>query len=207
MERERSRLVLATANAGKLSEMRRLLGELGLEIVSQGELGIEPAEETGLSFVENALLKARHASAFSGLPAIADDSGLAVDTLGGQPGIYSSRYAGSPGSDQDNVQLLLENLRGLELPDRRARFHCAAVWVAHAKDPVPLICEGVWEGTIALQPRGRGGFGYDPVFLLPDGRTAAELQPDEKNRMSHRGQAMDCLRRTLATRMVPASGP
>jgi len=207
MESEKSRLVLATANAGKRREMRRLLGDLGREIISQGELGIEPAEETGLSFVENALLKARHASACAGLPAIADDSGLAVDTLGGQPGIYSSRYAGSPGSDQDNVQLLLEKLRGLELPERRARFHCAAVWVAHAKDPVPLICQGIWEGTIALQPRGREGFGYDPVFLLPDGRTAAELQPDEKNRMSHRGQAMDCLRRALATRMVAASGP
>lgn len=206
MPSQASRVVLATANAGKLREMRSLLGDLGFEIVSQGELGVEPAEETGLSFVENALLKARHASASAGLPAIADDSGLAVDSLAGEPGIHSSRYAGNPGSDQDNIQLLLENLRHVESPQRSARFHCAAVWVAHARDPVPLICEGVWEGAIALQPRGRQGFGYDPVFLLADGRTAAELPPDEKNRLSHRGQAMECLRRALATRLLRSPG-
>ncbi len=193
MAGEKIRVVLATGNPGKLREMRALLAGLPVEVVPQSEFDIEPAEETGLSFVENALIKARHASAHTGLPAIADDSGLAVDVLGGAPGIYSSRFAGEQASDRDNLLQLLEQLKDVDDPDRVARFHCLAVWVGHAEDPVPLICQGAWEGRIAQRPSGEGGFGYDPVFLLPDGRTAAQLAKEEKNRISHRAQAMNCL--------------
>jgi len=197
--------VLATNNPGKLREMRALLAGLDLQVLSQGELGVGAVEETGLSFVENALIKARHASAATGLPAIADDSGLAVDALDGRPGIYSSRFAGPDASDQDNLRLLLERLAGRGEAERGARFHCAAVWVGHAADPVPLICQGDWAGRIAEAPRGSGGFGYDPVFLLPDGRTAADLAPEEKNRLSHRAQAMRCLRDALASLAADAA--
>lgn len=193
MAGERTRIVLATGNPGKLREMRALLAGLPVEVVPQSEFDIEPAEETGLSFVENALIKARHASAHTGLPAIADDSGLAVDVLGGAPGIYSSRFAGENASDRDNLLQLLEQMQDVDDPDRVARFHCLAVWVSHAEDPVPLICQGAWEGRIARQASGEGGFGYDPVFLLPDGRTAAQLSKEEKNSISHRAQAMGCL--------------
>lgn len=198
MAGEITRLVLATGNPGKLREMRALLTGLPVEVVPQSDFDIEPAEETGLGFVENALIKARHASAQSGLPAIADDSGLAVDALDGAPGIYSSRFAGEQASDRDNVVKLLEKMKGLADPERVARFHCLAVWVSHAADPVPLICQGTWEGRIAHQASGDGGFGYDPVFLLPDGRTAAQLAKEEKNSISHRAQAMSCLVSKLA---------
>ena len=193
-----TRIVLATGNPGKLREMRALLSGLPVEVVPQSEFDFEPAEETGLSFVENALIKARHASAHTGLPAIADDSGLAVDVLGGAPGIYSSRFAGEQASDQDNLLQLLDQMEDVDDSDSVARFHCLAVWVSHEEDPVPLICQGAWEGRIAHQPSGEGGFGYDPVFLLPDGRTAAQLTKEEKNSISHRAQAMSCLVSKLA---------
>lgn len=194
-------IVLATGNPGKLRELRSLLSGLPVEVVPQSNFGIEAAVESGLSFVENALIKARHASAHTGLPAIADDSGLAVDALDGAPGIYSSRYAGEQASDADNVVKLLGSMRGLDTARRTARFHCVAVWVSHALDPVPIICQGVWEGQIAREASGDGGFGYDPVFQLADGRTAAQLAKEEKNRISHRAQAMRCLVSALEARL------
>lgn len=185
------RIVLATGNAGKLRELQALLAELTFEVVPQRVYQVPETEETGLSFVENALLKARNAAAHSGLPAIADDSGLVVDALGGAPGIYSARYAGPGASDADNVAKLLTALA--EVPDaqRGARFYCVLVYLRQADDPMPLICEGAWEGVITRQPAGSGGFGYDPVFRVPAlGLTAAELIAEVKNRLSHRGQAL-----------------
>lgn len=188
------RLVLATGNAGKLREIRALLEPLALEVVPQTELGVTPAEETGASFVENALLKARQAARLTGLPALADDSGLAVDALGGAPGIHSACFAGPGATDQDNNRKLLEQLAGVPETRRTARYHCVIVLLRHAADPVPLICHGRWEGRILNAPHGTGGFGYDPLFL-PAGldRTAAELPAAEKNRLSHRGQALETL--------------
>lgn len=188
------RLVLASGNAGKIREFQSLLSNKGFDIVSQSELGIEGADETGLSFVENALLKARHASAQSGLPAIADDSGLAVDALMGKPGIYSARFAGEGATDADNVDKLLSTMEGLVTPDRTARFHCVLAYVRSAEDPVPIICHGHWEGSILHQRRGEGGFGYDPIFYLADRDcSAAELSKEDKNTISHRGKAMQQL--------------
>jgi len=187
------RIVLATGNAGKAREIAALLAPAGVDIVSQAGFGLDSAEETGATFIENALLKARHAAAGSGLPAIADDSGLVVDALAGAPGIHSARYAGT-GGDAANVRKLLAALGELPMEQRSARFVCVAVLLWHAADPLPLVCEGRWEGAIAFTPRGDGGFGYDPVFLpRGDTRTAAQLPPDEKNRASHRGQAFAAL--------------
>ncbi|MCJ7555524.1 MAG: RdgB/HAM1 family non-canonical purine NTP pyrophosphatase [Gammaproteobacteria bacterium] len=194
-------VVLATGNPGKLRELQSLLSGLPVEVVAQSNFEIEPAVESGLSFVENALIKARHASMHTGLPAIADDSGLAVDALGGAPGIYSSRYAGEQASDTDNVVKLLNSMKDLDDAHRVARFHCVAVWVSHAQDPVPIVCQGAWEGRIARHASGDGGFGYDPVFQLADGRTAAQLVSEEKNRISHRAQAMRCLVSALEARL------
>jgi len=192
------RLVAATANRGKLAEIRELLAPLKLEVVAQGEFDIKPAAETGLTFVENAVLKARHAAFESGLPALADDSGLEVDALGGAPGIYSARYAGEHARDADNVVKLLDALRAIPESLRTARFHCVIALLGHANDPAPIICEGRWQGRIALQPAGTGGFGYDPVFFIPElGCTAADLSAAEKNRLSHRGQALAALRARL----------
>lgn len=193
------KLVIASANAGKLAELRPLLAEAGFEPVSQGELGVGDIEETGLSFVENALLKARHASAGTGLPALADDSGLVVPALGGAPGLYSARYAGAHGNSAANIEKLLAELAGRPESDRRAYFHCALVLLRHERDPQPLIAEGSWYGRILEAPRGDGGFGYDPVFL-PDGhpQSVAELVPELKHRLSHRGQALARLRERLA---------
>ncbi len=188
------RLVLASSNPGKLREFRQMLAPLGIEVVPQSELGIAEAEEPHETFVENALAKARHASSGSGLPAFADDSGICVDALGGAPGVQSARYAGDTAGgreDQDarNNRKLLAALEGR--PDRRAHYFCVIVLARHANDPEPLIAEGRWHGEVIAAPRGAGGFGYDPYFLLPElGRTAAELMPDEKNAISHRGQAM-----------------
>ena len=188
------RLVLASSNPGKLREFRQMLAPLGIEVVPQSELGITEAEEPHETFVENALAKARHASSGSGLPAFADDSGICVDALGGAPGVQSARYAGDVAGgreDQDarNNRKLLAALEGR--PDRRAHYYCVIVLARHANDPEPLIAEGRWHGEVIAAPRGAGGFGYDPYFLLPElGRTAAELMPDEKNAVSHRGQAM-----------------
>ena len=194
----RGRVVLASGNPGKVREFERLLAGWGVTLVTQSTLGIEAAVEDGASFVENALIKARHASAGSGLPAIADDSGLAVDCLEGAPGIRSARYAGDDASDADNVELLLARLRGIPARRRAAAFHCAIALVRHATDPVPLIAEGDWRGRVATRPRGGGGFGYDPVFVVPAlGLSAAELSAAHKNRLSHRGKAIRVLRRRL----------
>ena len=186
-----SRVVLATGNAGKVRELAALLADSGMEIVPQTELGVDDADETGLTFIENALIKARHASAVTGLPAIADDSGLAVDALGGAPGIHSARYAGLPGDDAANNAKLLDALDGLPEAGRGAQFHCVMVYLRHAADPVPVVCHGRWPGQILAQPRGDNGFGYDPLFLVPEtGCASAELAPDVKNRLSHRGRAL-----------------
>ena len=189
-----SRLVLASNNAGKIRELCALLSGTGYEIVPQSEYRIAEAEETGLTFIENAILKARHAAEQSGLPAIADDSGLAVDALGGAPGVDSAYYAGRQASDRDNVEKLLAAMASVPEDQRSARFHCVIVLLRHARDPSPLIAHGRWEGHIATAARGDSGFGYDPVFLVDgSGRTAAELDATEKNALSHRGQALRAL--------------
>lgn len=188
------KLVLASANPGKLQELQALLANLGIEVLAQSALGVPQAKETGTSFAENALLKARHAARHTGLPAIGDDSGLEVEALGGAPGIYSARYAGRYGDDDANIRKLLHAMRGLPAEKRSARFHCAMAWVRNADDPAPLICEANWEGRILEAARGQGGFGYDPVFLVPGKDcSAAELPAEEKNRLSHRGQAVHML--------------
>ncbi len=193
-----NRLVLASGNAGKLAEFKAMLAHLPYDIVPQKELGVQDVPETGLTFVENALIKARHASAVTGLPALADDSGLIVDALGGAPGLYSARYAGQPTSDAANNAKLLEAMR--EIPDdqRRARFYAVIVLLRHPEDPQPLIAEGAWEGRIIRELRGNGGFGYNPLFLDPDyGLTAAEMDTALKNRLSHRARALDVLNARL----------
>jgi len=189
-------IVLASNNPGKVRELNQLLAEQHIQVVPQAEHGVPEVDETGLSFVENAILKARNAALHSGLPAIADDSGIEVDALGGAPGIYSARYAGPGASDRANLERLLEDLRGIPEAERRARFQCLMVYMRHAEDPTPLICQGTWEGHILPEPRGENGFGYDPVFFVPEqGCSAAELPAEVKNRLSHRGQA---LRKLLA---------
>ncbi|ANE74714.1 XTP/dITP diphosphatase [Dickeya solani] len=184
-------VVLATGNAGKVRELAGLLADFGLDVVAQTTLGVDSAEETGLTFIENAILKARHAARETGLPAIADDSGLAVDALGGAPGIYSARYAGEDASDRQNLDKLLVALDNVPDEQRQASFHCVLVYLRHADDPTPLVCHGSWQGVIARTPAGESGFGYDPVFFVPSiGKTAAELSREEKNALSHRGQAL-----------------
>ena len=188
------RVVLATGNPGKLAEMRAILAAHELAVVAQGELGIEPPIEDGASFVANALIKARHAAARSLLPAIADDSGLEVDALGGRPGIHSARYSGPAASEAGNNALLLAELAGIPDERRGARYRCAMVFIREAGDPLPVIAEAAWEGRIGHAPRGSGGFGFDPLFIVAGGdRTVAELSADEKNRASHRGQALAAL--------------
>ncbi|GAB3263426.1 non-canonical purine NTP pyrophosphatase [Chitinimonas naiadis] len=185
-------LVLASNNAGKLKEFSRLFGPLDIELIPQGQLGVSEAEEPHVTFVENALAKARHAAAATGLPALADDSGICVPALGGAPGVYSARYAGEPKSDSRNNQKLVAELSGQ--PDRRAYYFAVLVLVRHADDPQPLIVEGRLDGEVLDMPRGEGGFGYDPYFLIPSiGKTAAELTPEEKNPISHRGKALALL--------------
>lgn len=185
------RLVLASGNQGKLAELRELLADSDFEILPQGELGVGDAEETGATFVENAILKARHAARVTGLPALADDSGLCVDHLGGAPGLYSARYAGTHGDDSANNARLLRELAGVPEEGRSAFFICVLVLLRHADDPAPLVAEGRWHGRILAAPRGEQGFGYDPLFL-PDGevQSSAELDPARKNAFSHRGQAL-----------------
>ena len=185
------RVVLATGNAGKLAEMRAILAGPELEVIPQGEFGITPPVEDGASFVANALIKARHAAARAGLPAIADDSGLEVDALGGRPGLHSARYAGAVAGERGNNELLLAELAGIPDEKRSARYRCAVVFIRHAADLRPVIAEAAWQGRIGREPRGAGGFGFDPLFIVKgDSRTAAELSAQEKNRMSHRGQAL-----------------
>jgi XTP/dITP diphosphohydrolase len=187
-------IVLASSNPGKVREINQLLAELDMHVVAQGDYGVMDAEETGLTFVENAILKARNAAAHTGQPAIADDSGIEVDALNGAPGIYSARYAGAGASDQDNLQKLLEALRDVPEAGRTARFQCLMVYMRHGEDPTPLICQGTWEGRILFEPRGENGFGYDPVFHVPTHNcSSAELEPDVKNTLSHRGQALRLL--------------
>jgi XTP/dITP diphosphohydrolase len=194
-------LVIATSNVGKLREFRALLRDLPFDIRSQTELGVAAAPETGATFLENALLKARHAAKLTNAAAIADDSGLEVDALNGAPGIFSARYAGVGADDAANNAKLLAALRGVPMELRRARYRCALAFVAGPSDSWPLTAEGVWEGEILDLPRGSAGFGYDPYFYLPElSRTAAELDPDEKNRRSHRGSALLCLRERLLVR-------
>lgn len=185
-------LVIASNNPGKLAEFARLLGPLGFQIHTQSELGIPEAEEPHPTFIENALAKARHASRASGLPALADDSGICVPALGGAPGVQSARYAGELKSDAANNAKLINAMASHA--DKSAYYYCVLVYVRHADDPQPVIAEGRWEGELIRQPRGEGGFGYDPYFFLPaQGKTAAELPPEEKNRLSHRGQALRAL--------------
>jgi XTP/dITP diphosphohydrolase len=190
------KLVLASNNAGKLREFRRLLEPLGISVVPQAEMGIPDADEPHVTFVENALAKARHASAIAGLPALADDSGICVDALDGAPGVQSARYAGLPSSDTRNNAKLIAALQGVE--NRRAHYYCVLVLMRRADDPQPIIAEGSWWGTIIDTPRGDGGFGYDPHFRDDEtGMTGAELPPEKKNTVSHRGKAM----RKLITRL------
>jgi XTP/dITP diphosphohydrolase len=199
------RLVLATGNAGKLREMRAILAPWSVDVRPQSEFTGAAAEETGLSFVENAILKARFAAEAAGLPAIADDSGLEVDALHGAPGIYSARYAGPGADDAANNARLLEELDALPDTARGARYRCAMVFLRWPLDPSPLVRQASWEGRIARVPRGNGGFGYDPLFLVGDGeRTAAELEPARKNEVSHRGKA---LRALVAALTEPDAGP
>lgn len=192
------KLVLASSNAGKLAELRALLG-VDFELHAQSDLGVADADETGLSFVENAILKARHAAAATGLPALGDDSGLCVAALDGAPGLYSARYAGAHGNSEANIDKLLVELEGVGDAQRDARFVCVLALVRHAHDPRPLIAEGVWPGRILHERRGTGGFGYDPVFFSPShGCSAAELAPAVKTRDSHRGLALAALVTGLA---------
>ena len=193
------RLVLASGNPGKLRELAAILADAGYDLHPQSEFGVSEADETGTTFVENALIKARHAAQHTGLPALADDSGIEVDALDGAPGVYSARFAGPGADDAANNALLVEKLRNVPEDRRGARYRAVIVLLRHAADPSPLICEGSWEGLIRLEPAGSGGFGYDPHFFLPDlGCTSAELEPAEKNRLSHRGQALAELKRRLA---------
>ncbi len=186
------KIVLASNNAGKLAELSQMLAPLGFELHPQAEFGVPEADEPFNTFVENALAKARHASRLTGLPALADDSGICANALGGEPGVHSARYAGEPKSDLRNNQKLVEMLA--QQPDKSANYYCVLVYVRHADDPQPVIADGRWHGEVVAEPRGQGGFGYDPHFWLPQLQcTAAELQPEQKNRLSHRGQALAAL--------------
>jgi XTP/dITP diphosphohydrolase len=194
MTLEGGRLVIASGNEGKLSELAHMLEPLQIEVLSQADFDVEPVEETGLTFIENALLKAREAARVSGLPALADDSGLVVEALDGRPGIYSARFAGEGASDEANNARLLEALAELPMERRTAHFHCSLVLLRQASDPAPIIAEGDWYGHILEAPRGDGGFGYDPLFHDRElGATAAELPMAEKARVSHRGKALAAL--------------
>ncbi|MEE8482818.1 MAG: XTP/dITP diphosphatase [Acidiferrobacterales bacterium] len=189
-----SQIVFASNNPGKVREIGQLLADHKLEILPQNNFDVPEIEETGLTFVENAILKARNAAHHTGLPAIADDSGLEVDALEGAPGIYSARFAGIGATDEDNLNKLLHELKDVAEEKRTARFQCLLVYMRHENDPTPLICQGTWEGRILFEPSGSGGFGYDPVFYVPEHNCAsAELAPAEKNRLSHRGKALQQL--------------
>ncbi len=199
------KVVLASSNQGKINELKELLKSLPITLIPQSELGVQDADETGLSFIENALLKARHASHATGLPAIADDSGLAVAALSGAPGIYSARYAGKQANSTDNIAKLLQALAHTPDKQRLASFHCVIAFVSSDNDPVPLVCEGVWHGSILQIPRGTTGFGYDPVFYVAsENKSAAELTPETKNKLSHRGMALRSLIRRLPEKLCHA---
>lgn len=197
MQAQPGKIVMASGNPGKLHEIARILGELNVKVVPQSDFGVSDVDETGTTFIENALIKARHAASATGLPAIADDSGLAVDALDGRPGVYSARYSGPDADPEKNIDRLLAELQGVPDERRGATFHCVACYVT-PDNPEPLIAEGEWRGVILTQRRGDGGFGYDPVFFDPElGRSSAELSPAEKNMRSHRGLALQELARQL----------
>ena len=199
-------LVIASNNPGKIAEFNDLLAPLGLVPVAQGELGVGEAEEPAVTFVENAILKARHAARITGLPALADDSGLAVDALNGQPGVRSARYAGDTASDEDNLNALLANMADVPDGQRNAQFHSVLVYLRHADDPTPLVCHGQWHGRILHQASGAGGFGYDPIFFVPERNcSAAELSRAEKGKLSHRGQALAMMTEQLKRELQGAS--
>ncbi len=194
------KIVLASNNAGKLKELKYLLSEFNVEIIAQDELNVPDAEETGLTFIENAILKARNACLYTGLPSIADDSGLEVDALNGRPGIYSARYAGENKTSENYCNRLLQDLKGIPKEKRTARFQSVVVFMRHAEDPSPLIAQGTWAGEILTETKGHGGFGYDPVFYIQSlGATVAELSPEIKNQHSHRARAMKALLLQLKT--------
>ncbi len=192
------KVVLATGNKKKVEELNALLADLDYAVVPQSEFNVESVPETGTTFVENAIIKARHAARVTGLPAIADDSGIEVDALLGRPGVYSARYAGEDASDEDNLEKLLEDMNGVPAVLRSARYWCVLVYMRHADDPTPIICQASWEGSLATEPVGENGFGYDPIFNVPDlDCTAAELDPATKNSLSHRGKALAQLVKAL----------
>jgi len=194
------KIVMASGNAGKLVEIRRLLEGLAVEVIAQSELGVSDADETGTTFAENSLLKARHAADATGLPAIADDSGIAVDALGGRPGVYSARYAGEDATDDENLDKLLEEVANVSDDNRGAAFHCVATFVIPGETEA-VVAEGVWRGSLLKARQGDGGFGYDPIFLDPEsGLASAELTPEQKNARSHRGQALRALVQQLKKR-------
>ena len=193
------KVVLASGNKGKLKEFQELLRDCGFEVLPQSDFNVPEAEETGLSFVENAIIKARNAAQHTGLPSIADDSGIEVDALNGQPGIYSARFAGPQNNDADNNHKLLEQLTSTEKSQRSARFQCLLIFMRHAEDPVPLICQGTWEGEILFEAQGENGFGYDPLFYVKEKDcSSAELPPEVKNKISHRGQAIAALLKAMS---------
>lgn len=197
------KIVLATGNQGKVKELAKMLAPLSLEVVPQSDFEVPEVAETGSTFVENAIIKARHASRITGLPAIADDSGLAVDALGGAPGVYSSRYAGPDASDNDNMVKLLDALKDTPESELTAQFLCVLVFMRHADDPTPIICQGQWHGQISRVMRGSNGFGYDPIFWLSgQNLTAAQLSSELKNSLSHRGKALAQMTKKLQQRFV-----
>lgn len=184
-------VVLASNNKGKVREINAVLEELSIKVTPQSEFNVEEAEETGLSFVENALIKARNAAEHTNHPTIADDSGIEVPALDGRPGIYSARYAGIDASDEENLNKLINDIKDLSEEDRMAQFVCVMVYMRHANDPIPVISQGIWKGTLLTEPRGKNGFGYDPIFFVhTHGCCSAELSPEVKNQLSHRGQAL-----------------
>ncbi|AKE53066.1 RdgB/HAM1 family non-canonical purine NTP pyrophosphatase [Kangiella geojedonensis] len=193
------KIVLASGNRKKVAELTQLLAQFQLQVIPQTDLNVEDVPETGTTFVENAIIKARHAAEVTGLPAIADDSGIEVDYLDGQPGIYSARFSGKHGDDQANNELLLEKLQGVPSEQRTARYQCVLVFMQHAKDPTPLICQGAWEGRIMTEEVGEGGFGYDPLFWSEEHQcSAAQLEPEQKAAISHRGKALQELMQKLS---------
>ncbi len=192
------KIVLATGNKKKVEELNSLLANQNIQVVPQSEFNVDSVPETGTTFVENAIIKARHAARVTGLPAIADDSGIEVDALLGRPGVYSARYAGEDASDQANLDKLLDEMNGVPKILRSARYWCVLVYMRHADDPTPIICQASWEGQIATEPSGENGFGYDPIFFLPENNcTAAQLDPESKNMLSHRGKALVQLAKAL----------
>lgn len=203
IQKDTQTIILASGNQGKLREISKMLAGSRLKVLPQSAFNLETPEETGLTFVENAILKARYVCDQTGMPAIADDSGIEVDALHGEPGIYSARYAGENASDEQNLQKLLIKMKDIPDDARQCRFHCLIVFLQHAKDPTPLICHGVWEGHLLRAPRGVNGFGYDPIFYVPDQAcSSAQLSPEVKNCISHRGQALAQLIKVLNTRFA-----